>query len=346
MKESIANNQIIQTILKKIESNFKNDISIFACYGSFVTETMNSLSDIDFYVIPKTNRGYEITESFIINDIGYDLWAVTWERIDEISNLTTPITSILMDTEVIYHSSEEDLLKFENSQRSVKNILNDRDKNHKLCMKKLEKLQSDFLELEFIEKEDELYSRAIRFLEDYLLVLSMTNRQYIRKGLHNLKIEIIDYEIIPEHFQYRIEKILNSNDSLVIKNTVRGLLYDIKGILDSGSIFDQRFNSNDLKGFYEEFKSIYNKLLNSCETKTLLKAIYSSRIIDSETGSLIKDPTILSSFPNMLRIARTKDFRKMKKSCMIHEERLLELYRKHGIPIKEYESIEKFRKDF
>ena len=342
MKKNITNNKIIQTILKKIKSDFKDDISIFACYGSFVTETMNSLSDIDFYVIPKTNRGFEITETFIINDIGYDLWPVTWERIESISNLTTPITSILMDAEVIFYSNEEDLLKFEKSQQNVKNILNDSNKNHALCMKNLEKLQSDFFELEFLENDDEIFSSAIRFLEDYLLILSIINKQYIRKGFHNLKSEILDYEILPEHFQNRIEKILNSNDNFVIKKITKDLLYDLKKILKKRSLFDKKFNPDELKGFYEEFKSTYNKLLNACETKDFLKAIYSSKNIDSEISSLIKDPIILSSFPNMLRIARTKDFFNMKKSCIIHEKKLLELYKNYRISIKKYESIENF----
>ena len=39
-------NIILNTILNKIKNEYKEDISIFACYGSYVTGNYHELSDI------------------------------------------------------------------------------------------------------------------------------------------------------------------------------------------------------------------------------------------------------------------------------------------------------------
>ena len=38
----------------------------------------SQVSDLDFYFIPSTPRGYEMSYQFIVDDIGYDLWPVSW----------------------------------------------------------------------------------------------------------------------------------------------------------------------------------------------------------------------------------------------------------------------------
>lgn len=71
------NEQIINIIFEKIEKDYDNDIAIFSIYSSYVRGDAYEKSDIDFYFIPKTNKGYELHTGFILDYIGYDLWPLS-----------------------------------------------------------------------------------------------------------------------------------------------------------------------------------------------------------------------------------------------------------------------------
>ena len=56
-------------------------------YGSYVYSTEDPLSDVDFYFIPGSDRAYQLARTFIIEDIGYDLFPMKWERIEGLATL-------------------------------------------------------------------------------------------------------------------------------------------------------------------------------------------------------------------------------------------------------------------
>ena len=326
MDEIIENNRIVSAILKKIESDYRNDVAIFVCYGSFITNTENRLSDIDFYVIPKTKTGYEITQTFIIDNIGYDLWLISWERIEGISNLTSPFASILLDARVMFYSDETDLLRFEKYRKNTRSILDDEERIRKLFDQKLLKLQSDIFELMFSTDRNDRNPTVVRILEDYLTMLALLNGTYVKKGLYNLESEIVDYAFVPSRFRERIERALKSNGRRAVAKVIANLLRDLKEIRSPKPENRDGFDPNELLGFFEEFKSIYNKLISACDAEDFLKAVYSAQIVDSEIRAVIPEMHILKRFPGMVKIARTGNYVRTKNACFEHEEVLRRLY--------------------
>ena len=102
----IDRSDLLAIIVEEIESSYCEDISLLICYGSYVTGEYGGKSDIDLFFVPKTNRGYELGHQFILDDIGYDLWPVSWERLKNLANLEDQPASILMDGAVLFASSD------------------------------------------------------------------------------------------------------------------------------------------------------------------------------------------------------------------------------------------------
>lgn len=73
---SYANKRISDCILRRVEKEYPDDISMVLLYGSFINGTANPKSDADCYFIPKTERGYEFGIDFIIDSIGCDILSV------------------------------------------------------------------------------------------------------------------------------------------------------------------------------------------------------------------------------------------------------------------------------
>ncbi len=109
------------------------------------------MSDIDFYFVPKTGRGYELGLQFILDGIGYDLWPVSWERLAKISNLEEQIASILMDGVVLFASSEDDLLKLEDLRRNLQQNLKDAAVARQMSLKYLDEAKSMYFDMQVSE---------------------------------------------------------------------------------------------------------------------------------------------------------------------------------------------------
>ena len=86
------NDMIIEWAIKKIEKEYKDDVSLLLTYGSYENGTDNLLSDVDFYFIPKTENAYKLSKTFIVEGVGFDLFPMSWERVEGISEFNEVLT--------------------------------------------------------------------------------------------------------------------------------------------------------------------------------------------------------------------------------------------------------------
>ncbi len=75
-KRKEINDRLVEWIKNKVRTKYADDVSLVLIYGSYTNGTMNSKSDVDCYYIPKTERGYRMAVDFIIEGVGYDLFAL------------------------------------------------------------------------------------------------------------------------------------------------------------------------------------------------------------------------------------------------------------------------------
>lgn len=120
------NDMIIEWAVKRIEREYKDDVSLLLTYGSYENGTANLLSDVDFYFIPKTEHAYELCKTFIVEGIGFDLFPMSWERVEGLAELNEYLTPCLANVKVLYCNSEEDKRRFEELQNSLKKNLNNK----------------------------------------------------------------------------------------------------------------------------------------------------------------------------------------------------------------------------
>lgn len=102
------NDQLVSWIRKTVEREFPEDISLVCVYGSWLNGTMNARSDVDCYFVPKTQRGSDLARTFILEGVGYDIFPMSWERLEEIAALKSPMQPLLGDVMVLYRSGSED----------------------------------------------------------------------------------------------------------------------------------------------------------------------------------------------------------------------------------------------
>src|SRR6056297_156574 len=111
--------KIIDALLNKIKKDYSEDIAIVVCYGSYITGTPHEKSDLDFFFIPNTKIGKEMNMQFIINNIGYDFWPLSWERAEGIAEFKEPLVSVIAEGKLIYYSNPKDKRKYESIKQRI-----------------------------------------------------------------------------------------------------------------------------------------------------------------------------------------------------------------------------------
>ena len=340
----ISSSDLLAIIVEKIETSYSEDISLLMCYGSYVTGEYGGMSDIDFFFVPKTNRGYELGHQFILNNIGYDLWPVSWERLNNLSNLEDQPASILMDGEVIFASSEEDLHELEDLKNNFKQNLNNEVVVQKMSTKYVEKAKAICFDLQHRESNT-LFIDAINIAETLLVAIAILNSSYIKKGLKRVETELDRLSMIPAGFLENYRRLISTNNKAEVQHIVNELIVETDKICKSK--FDrEKLDISELAGFYEEFKSTYNKLLLACDEKNYENAYYAGFMIDRETQLFLTGYTGPGIFPNIINEVLRNDFVNIRANCLEHERQLIMLLKKNGIGINAYKDSNEFRQYF
>ncbi|MBS4026507.1 MAG: hypothetical protein KGZ96_12640, partial [Clostridia bacterium] len=111
--------KIADLFVEKIKRDYPDDVACVVIMGSVVFNQTHKRSDLDLFYVPKTNRGYNLGTTFIINGIGFDFWPISWERLERIASYEERITSIILDGKIIYYNTEEDLNKYESLKKKT-----------------------------------------------------------------------------------------------------------------------------------------------------------------------------------------------------------------------------------
>jgi hypothetical protein len=67
--------------LQQQAHRYAGQVSLVLLYGSYVNQTTTSVSDVDCYFIPKNPEGRTLSQTAIIEGIGYDLFPLSWDRV-------------------------------------------------------------------------------------------------------------------------------------------------------------------------------------------------------------------------------------------------------------------------
>jgi hypothetical protein len=342
----IERSDLLAIIVEKIKSSYSEDISLLICYGSFVTGEYGGMSDIDFFFVPRTKRGYELGQAFILNQIGYDLWPVTWERLTAIANLEDQPASILMDGEALFAASDADLQRLEDLRSNFQQNLKDEALAREAAAKCLEKAKASFFRLKNPES-GLFFVDAIQTVETLLTAIATMNGAYLRKGLKRIENELERMPLVPAGFLENYRKLIRTRHEAEVQPIVSELIAATDDLYRSIFHPDPAIvDPAELAGFYEEFKSTYNKLVLACDERNYESAYYAGFMVDRETQTFLIRYTGPGIFPNIIHQVLCHDFETIRASCLEHERQLIKLLEKNAIGIILFPDSQAFKRHF
>lgn len=220
-------------VIDRIEKDYKEDIALLIGIKGHSTNGDGHGECFDFFV-PATERGNELSETFIIDGVGHDLYPRSWERLENSVNLDD-MPLLLDQATILYARSEEDASRFEElKKRMAANLNNDAFVYGKAleCMDKAleiyrslifeEKLYRVRSEADFIHYN---LSRAVAFLNHTYAESPIYSEHQAYSGEKESRMySCPDMQIVPDGFFANARRLLEGTDVAALKETVLALL--------------------------------------------------------------------------------------------------------------------------
>jgi predicted nucleotidyltransferase len=245
--------EIANSLIEKVKMNYNGDVSLINIYGSYLNNDAHKYSDLDLFLVPKTERGYNLGKTFILNGIGYDFWTLSWERLEKIAKHEEgSMSSIITEGKVIYNNTEDDLIRF----NKLKDIANKPFKNMQNAKTYLGKMYAEYFGL--INENDitNIRKSVICIIYDLSNLLVEINGMPIKRIRKYQKQEILNMGLIPEDFEIIYEKLFVEKDINIIKELLYKLIINTEKLLNKSCNKKETFK--DLfSGFYEEMIQHY-----------------------------------------------------------------------------------------
>lgn len=336
--------ELIEWAKSKIETEFKGEVSLLlgrkgACK---VPEDGDDMA-FDFF-IPACDHGYSLATTFIIDDMGYDLFPMSWKRVEGLATLNEGIAFCLADSEILYARNDTDRERFELLRKTLFNNLKNKDF---IYMKSLEKVNSamDIYKIMLFEKSLGNVRKAAGGIIDYLSqALAIINGTYINRdyGYSERMEKIKVLPNIPASFLKNYEEILRAKDSETIFKAVHSLIEETREFFEQ--FMPEKnlkgYNYDELAGWYEEARYTFRRIAYACKNNKYVECFNLGYYLQVEFDILTEEAGLDNM--DLLGSYDANDLSAFRKRANEIEEYILSEIKKHGAVLRKYDNLDEF----
>lgn len=340
--------ELVAWAINKIQTEYKEDVSLLIGQiggGKIPTDEQNMIFD---FFVPATERGNQLARTFIIEDMGYDLYPISWERLENIANINEPrMIFAFAKGEVIYAKSPEEKMRFENLKAEMLSKLQDKTFHMPKSLEFLETAQEIFQTMLFEESLCNIRKAAGGVCCYLMNSIALVNGTYLQNGYMNLTNDLHAMKDYPYEFEKTFTEMLSTNKIEVIKKKVYELIHMTRKFL-MGKIAiegknDFEPNFEDLAMWYQEMRYTFRRIAyftktNSIEDSYLLSCYLQIEFDAVQEDFHLKKMDLLSAFDkdNLHGLAQ--------KAGEI-EAYIVETIEKNKVRINKYSSFEEFNRN-
>lgn len=337
------NERLVDWTINKIEMEYKNEICLLVGHNTLKLEKDADESSLSFF-IPASENAYGLAKTFIIDGIGYDLFPMSWERIEGLADLNEYNTSCLGDAKILYYRNDEDKKRFLELQTKLQDNL----KSPKYMLNKaLEKLNVAMEIYQTMIFEETIYKvrKASGYIADFLsIAVANANLTYFKNGQTNQIPDLLAMESIPNDFVSHYESIVKAGSINELKKLCYEMIYNTRQFLSAkkGKSENGSYNRNfkELANWYQELCYTWRRVYHWCDEKDVIRAFmwgcslqYELDVVKEEFG--LNELDLLGSF-------NADDMCAYRKQAEALEKQIVSVIEDHGVKLDAYASVEDF----
>lgn len=350
--EQSVNEKLVEWIKKKVQTEYADDISLVVLYGSFINGTANSKSDIDCYFIPKTERGRQFANDFMICGVGYDIFPISWERAEHIADLKEVLLPLIGDANVIYHNSEEDIQRFLKLQTRLKNNLESRQITAAAAAEKINAGYQLYCQIQNSGDLSTIRKKAGYMIMTLADAAAVYHHTYYHYGLKRQFSDLTRIPDIPNEICDEYLNVIHADAPKDILAHCYGMLQAVCRntkmqipVMQADGMEEQeecltQINYASLAALYEEISSTFNKIYVCCENGDYILAYLSAACLQEELDYAHR--RLGAKHYDLIHRFDYRNLEKLSGDAQMIEKDFVDFITAGGGIIKKFESFEEF----
>lgn len=247
---------VTNRVLDTVKRDFAEDIALVV---SHTTLNMNETEDTISYFVPITDRGRHFARTFILGGRGYDLWGITWERLERFASLEEYNLTVLADARILWARTEEDAARFENLRQRLLSNLSYPEIARKQTLIAYATAKNLYTQLLFAEKSE------IRVFAGYVLdflarAIAFHNHGYFRRSQTYQLEELATMAQVPSGFAENYLNVIHTHDDEHRTRLCHKLICLVRDFLAVDTSAPQERNFQDLADWYAELSYTWQRL--------------------------------------------------------------------------------------
>lgn len=336
-------NRLTEWAIHKIKTEYPEDVALLVAVTGHSVDGDGHGECFDYFV-PATERGNELSQTFIINGIGHDLYPRSWERTERTAQLEDRPTICLGNAKILYSRSEEDEVRFESIRERLFDNLRNKEFAYKKALGELNVAMDLYRTMMF---EDSLYKvrMAVGYVSHYLAVaVGYINGSYF-KNLGDGKLpELAKMEKRPGNFIEYYRAVIHARTTNEMKSLAHLLISTTREFLmeqkPQKTEPNREVDYSGLADWYQELSLTFRRLRYYCGSNNSDAAFIDASFLQSELN-IVQEEFELQEM-DLLGCFDARRLEDISKQSIKQEQAIVDAIEAHGIKLNKYATLEDF----
>ena len=330
--------------VKKIEDEYRDDVCLLLEHKTLKLEKDMDAAAFSFY-IPATNRANGLARTFIVDGIGYDLFPMSWERIERMADVKEYNTTCLADAVILWARSEGDKQRFVSLQARLQANLQNPQYMLERAKKWFDTVKEIYQDTLFEEKLYKVRENAGYICDLLAITVALVNQRYFTHGQTNQLQELSGMKKIPANFTKLYREIITEASPDAQKRLCHEMIKNTKVFLDEQEKPASKPSAPDfseLASWYQELCYTWRRVYHWCDMNDPVNAYIWCCMLQNEVDEWgvkfgIADIDILGSY-------KANDLAGFRERAEFVELKFRQAITANGAQIDEYKTVENFLK--
>lgn len=331
---------VTKWIINTVKEKFADDIALVISHTTLRIDGDPCIS----YFVPITERGNELSRTFLLDGTGYDIWGIAWERLERFASLEEYNLTVLADGAILYAKDGEWADRFRALQAKLLENLSDRVKSREHALKAYAQAKALYTEMLFAERSD--IRMTAGYILDYLArAVAFSNHAYFKGSQTDQLAELKEIERtgrIPTEFPALYLSVIRENDETAQKEKCRQAICMIREYLEENAPDDspRERNFQDLADWYGELSYTWLRLRHYAKNGDPVKVYMRGVCLQNELNGVCGDFGLEK--PELMECFDESDLGAFLARADVLEKKIRAAIVKGGGVIREYNGKEDF----
>lgn len=335
--------KLMEWAIHKIKTEYPQDVALLVgVEGHSVND--DGHGECFDYFIPATERGYELSQTFIIDGIGHDLYPRSWERMERTAALDDRATLCIGTAKILYSRSQEDEARFYAIQKKFYDNLSNPRYTYGKALENLEIAMNLYRSMLF---EDAIYKLRMEagYVHHYLsMAVTYLNGTFLKDWRKGRISELIALKQLPCNFVEYYQAILTAKSPEELKSLAHLSIATTRRFIaaerPAQELEQPKADYKELANWYQELSLTWRRIRYYCEVGNADAAYIDACNLQSELGIVgeefgLREMDLLGAFDG-------DHLHLLSQRATELEDYIVTEIVNHGVALKKYDTLEEF----